>query len=330
MPGLNLHNQMLYPLDHYDYNKAPWILFRQHEARYNNEYNAGGRLNSGGQRDLSAARDRALTNLRDSRRERNRLLNISAAIRTTGTGINLTNRSCGLYLPPGFTVADSTNWEDGGGNPFLGRIAEGVINGTISGDLLKFWNKISGQGTKDADVSALLGEYGEFGTALIGSRFGKGILGKILGGGIGLIGGKEFIAEARKTTQVTVNPRQFQVFSGPNMRSFTFDFKFVPDSAKESDMVLDIIQWFREGMYPELTSLNLTYHFPNVFKLEFHNVGDALPQLPELALTNATVNYNPNTMSYFEQNNRPVDIDLSLNFTELQPIHRRLIRDHGF
>jgi hypothetical protein len=56
---------------------------------------------------------------------------------------------------------------------------------------------------------------------------------------------------------------------------------------------------------------------------------DGMPKLPEVFLESCNVSFNPNSMSYFKQGNRPVEIVMALAFKELQPITRENINE-GF
>jgi hypothetical protein len=80
-------------------------------------------------------------------------------------------------------------------------------------------------------------------------------------------------------------------------------------------------------MYPTAAG-QYSFNFPDAFQIEIKNM-DGLPKLPEVFLESASVTYNPNSMSYFKQGNRPVEINLSLEFKELQPITRENV-DEGY
>ena len=118
------------------------------------------------------------------------------------------------------------------------------------------------------------------------------------------------------------------VMDVPGVRAFQFTFNMVPSSSGESDEVIKIVKFFREKMYPTLAASSLVYNFPEVFSVIFKNI-EGIPKIAESALTNATVTYNPNSMSYFKHGNRPVEIVLALTFQELMPLSAANIKD-GF
>lgn len=128
----------------------------------------------------------------------------------------------------------------------------------------------------------------------------------------------------RSRGQVT-NPREFMLFKAPAIRAFSFSFEFVPSSANESASVTQIVRFFRKSAYPREHGGGLDYVFPDTFTIQYQLVGDSIVRLPELACTSVTVTYNPNTSSFFQVNNAPVQVNLVVEFTELKPISRELV-----
>ena len=52
-----------------------------------------------------------------------------------------------------------------------------------------------------------------------------------------------------------------------------------------------------------------------------------IPLVPEMFLESASTTWNPNSMSYLRDvNNRPVELNLSLEFKELMPLTRESIK----
>lgn len=232
-----------------------------------------------------------------------------------------------MYIPLNFNVSDSIQY-DNAATGLIGAVTGAAMNGTPS-DLVPE----GGIDLQNADAKALATKVvpalTTAATAAIGKVFsGKGI-GTLVGAAAGAVGGNEIQQEVYRKTQSVVNPRQFGLFKAPNMRNFSFDFRFVPENMNESNATKDIIKEFRTAMYPELSETGLAYTFPDAFTIRFNNVGDGMVKLPEVVCTGATVTYNPNAMSYFTRNGHPVEINLSLQFQELQPIHRKMVEE-GF
>ena len=333
-----------YPVDNYNQD-APFVLFMQIVPSYES--------NLGNTEAFDEVENAALTNnsnvdyrlrraanLRDHKQAQSAAQSIWKPKRSIEVP---TNESVGIYVPTGFNITDTANWEQAATGAF-GRLVQSIERGTGWQDVTGFASDIadSGKGSlANPDVSSLLTS--NLGTLGAGAATGGAakVVGKIpglkkVGGGLsslvsGVIGfGAAELAsrEISKRSQTVLNPRQFLLFSGPSMRSFSLSFNFVPSSAQESDMTHNIIKWFRTGMYPELSELSLGYIFPSAFLISFENVGEeAIPKIPELALQSLSVTYNPNTMSYFESDGRPVEINLELQFAELEPIHKKMVID---
>ena len=80
-------------------------------------------------------------------------------------------------------------------------------------------------------------------------------------------------------------------------------------------------------MYPTAAG-QYSFNFPDAFQIEIKNM-DGMPKLPEVFLESCNVSFKPNSVSYFKQGNRPVEIVMALAFKELQPITRENINE-GF
>ena len=84
----------------------------------------------------------------------------------------------------------------------------------------------------------------------------------------------EVAGAIREGGQITTNPNTRALFKQVNIREFAFQFKFIPQSEREAEEVKNIIQFFREELYPtEIfdtigdTKILLGYNFPNKFQI---------------------------------------------------------------
>ena len=226
-----------------------------------------------------------------------------------------------LYMPMGFAINDQAVFETAATGA-IGGAASALLSGADPTNITR------------GDVEAIAINSAEaLGTAAGGAAGSlvPGRVGGIVGGILGAVGAGQVAQAAaqeyNKQAQVSVNPREFMLYKSPGMRNFSFRFRFIPDSESESKAAESIIAWFRRGMYPTAAG-QYSFNFPDAFQIEMKNI-TGLPKLPEVFLESASVTYNPNSMSYFKQGNRPVEINLSLEFKELQPITRENI-DEGF
>lgn len=236
----------------------------------------------------------------------------AAATQTTLTD----NKSCAMYMPPGFQVADIMRYESASPG-LLGGVAENLLsdNNDYSAEDIR---NIASTGAAAATQAA---------AATIGNALGGGA-GAVVGGVGATSAGAAVEAVRAKRMQNITNPNEFMLFRAPGIRQFSFTFNMIPSSARESDETFEIIKYFRERMYPTLGANDLMFNFPEVFTIKFKNV-DGIPRIAESALTNASTQFNPNSMSYFKRGNRPVEIGLTLSFQELMPLTQKNIKD-GF
>lgn len=240
-----------------------------------------------------------------------------ARYNNTGNAINtnLTSNGVALYLPTGYNVSDLLRYETEA-TGIIGNIFERVQtgNGLQPKDLVDAAEAIAVD--KATAIAAAAG-------GLIASR--AGAAGAAIGAatGAGVVGNIK--AEALKSYQKTINPREFMLFKAPSIRQFGFNFTFIPSSAEEARDVPKIIQFFREASYPDLHAHGLQYTFPEAFNIRFSN-SDKIIKVPEVVCTSTNITYNPNSISYFLQDNLPVEISLQLSFQELQPINKDMVK----
>ena len=130
--------------------------------------------------------------------------------------------------------------------------------------------------------------------------------------------------------KVALHPNIRNRFTGVSLRSFTFAFKFVPKSQRESEEVKKIVRFFRFHAYPNQippdTSFGVGYEYPSLFKIQllsgtggnFKHVGTPIKYS---YLRSISTNYNPTT-PVLHDDGSPTEIDLSLTFTEHKTLHR--------
>ena len=123
---------------------------------------------------------------------------------------------------------------------------------------------------------------------------------------------------------VAVNPNTKVAFEGTSVRTFQLDFKFIAESKAETEVAKQIINIFRNYMYPEKTGA-LSLQYPAEFKISFMLKKERNPYMPTILnsfLTNMTTTFNPSTNSTHADGS-PTELDLSLTFQET----RAMVRD---
>ena len=130
-----------------------------------------------------------------------------------------------------------------------------------------------------------------------------------------------------------VSNRMELIFSGVGKRSFSYTFKFLPRSQKESKDVKSIVDKFKFHMLPQVEGdpgSSRTFVTPDTFDIEYRWVGNSnhnpyLNKISTCVLENMSVKYG-GSVGYqaFEPdekgNTPPVETEISLQFKELEII----------
>ena len=253
----------------------------------------------------------------------------------------LYNQGMKIYLPTAFTTTDTLTYD----SPSIGvtgasieaglNNAEGSVTDVIGTGISNFIDTF-----KTGGNAAL----GKLGVARLSNKFGT----TNIGNGVA------------SALRVTVDPNIRTLFRGVGIRNFQFQFKFLASSPEEADEIENIIKRFRYYAYPESISLSdeidisVGFKFPNPFQIfvkhrgkpekivekneetgEEYITGIKFPEGVQIGpkmktcyLTNVTTNFNPTTMA-FHDDGKPVEIDLSLSFTEQTTLNRDDIKE-GF
>jgi len=215
-----------------------------------------------------------------------------------------------LYLPVAFQQNDSFNIA----TPELGQIGAGAAaimskGGRVLDGLTKgastFIDLVTGQLAGDA--------------ARLGS---SQLAGKVP------VVGTELGAATQISGAVTVNPNIRSAFRGVALREFSFTFKFIARSRKESDQVEKIIHHFRTYSYPEsieVGGISAGYKYPDMFSIVVKHEPSGKrvgTKIKDCFLRSIATNYNPTSMS-FHTDGQPVEVDLTLNFVEEVTLSRK-------
>ncbi|MEK9699896.1 MAG: hypothetical protein VW270_29220, partial [Candidatus Poseidoniales archaeon] len=127
-------------------------------------------------------------------------------------------------------------------------------------------------------------------------------------------------------TGFTANPHKRSVFRDVGLRSFNFSFTMMPASAADASASEDIVQFFREHLYPERLG-GLLYKFPDKFDIEFKYAGqDVASKLLPCYLTSVNTIYNPQSTS-FHTDGSFTSIQIDLQFQEEATLDKKLVED---
>ena len=137
------------------------------------------------------------------------------------------------------------------------------------------------------------------------------------------------IAQTSGSTRAVVDKMALN-YKGPVVRTFEMSHIMVPKNSTETAEIKDIVRAFRMAASPEIisSSFGITYNLPEFFKVTYmsgSNIASGFPQYATCYCTAADVRYSRSTF----QDNHPTSVELSLSFTELDPMGSEKIQE-GF
>ena len=216
-----------------------------------------------------------------------------------------------LPMQPQLSESTSVNW----GNDTLNELQR--MGANAASDAMK--NAASGEfGKLAADAGEKLGDLGKLATT---DESKKAIVAFFAGQAVGA---NNLIA--RSTGQV-INPNLELLFSGPNLRSFSFNFTLTPRDPEEAKIVRKMIRAMKRNMTPQRSPQALFLKTPRIFELEYI-LGENNEQHPFMnkfkpcACTSFSVNYTPDG-SYMTYRGVPsmTAYTIAMSFGEIEPIY---------
>lgn len=233
--------------------------------------------------------------------------NLQAASQQVGTKTQSITSVVGdvsLYLPPGIQFADGVGYDNtnlgyfgnmiadaasagmAGGGKGIGKVVRGNLDQMVSSfDKLRSTSFNSDQ--KEA-IAALTERFLPEGPA----------------------------AAVRAGTGITANPHTRSIFRDVALRQFSFTFSLLPMSPEEASQAEQIVQFFRENLYPEKVNNGYSYKFPVKFRIQFKYNGEEIAhKLLPCYLTSVQTSYNSNSGS-FHSDGKFSQTDISVTFQE--------------
>lgn len=143
-------------------------------------------------------------------------------------------------------------------------------------------------------------------------------------------GGAGAMIEA--TTKQTLNPYREVLFKQIDFRRFSFDYRFLPKSQAETDMVQKIIKTFRYHMHPERSSGGMYYIHPSEFNIQYFfkkQENTYINKISTCVLVDMDVQYGPSEGFSTFGNGAPTEISMRLMFQELETLTKERI-DAGY
>jgi len=242
-----------------------------------------------------------------------------------------------VYLPMPGSVRDQmqVTWGPDTMNNISGAVTADVMN--RAGDYAKAAGIGAGSGLffggakQGANIAASI----EAATAIMNNLGGDAS--KALVGATGvskLLGMASFGVDVEsilaRTAGIVPNNNLDLLFNGPQLRSFSFNYKMTARDEKEAKMIRRIIRFFKQGSAPKKKTggAGAASYFlatPNVFKIKFCVGGGAenkaISRYKVCALQSVTTNYTaagPMWAAY--DDGQPLMVGIDLVFSELEPI----------
>lgn len=122
------------------------------------------------------------------------------------------------------------------------------------------------------------------------------------------------------------NPYIVTAFDGTDTREYSFEYKLIPSSSQESEIIKTITKVLQIGVYGEVSGFLLKY--PPKWRItilsqindEGNLVLKPMSSFYECYLSGCDVTYNSSNNSYFTDNS-PFETDIRLSFKETKALH---------
>ena len=249
------------------------------------------------------------------------------------TNISEAFGTCRLPIPNRLDVSNGVSWGEGRANAVemgafsaaTSQLKNLLADGKGLGDLISN-SKEQVTGTFDALKKSVQNQDASTASSasVLNAIIARSVLSRI---GIN-VDVDQFIT---RQTGAAINPNLELLFGGPQLRTFTFNFDFAPNSTEEAVVVRKIQRWFRQGMLPQRRNANASRSLflgsPNIFRLCYMNSHRRIKGLNTFkicALTSCQVSFTPDGVyqSYEDKDavSMPVRSTMGLTFNELTPI----------
>ena len=211
-------------------------------------------------------------------------------------------RKCTLYLPMSMGFQDRVTYN----NVDLGILGAGTEAALQSGADL-----FPALGTAFRNAFANIGDTINYGLGSPGAQVAAMRIASKLNTGVA--------GAISSTTGIALNPNKRAILAGPEIRTFRFTFKMIPDSHEEAEEVKRIVRFFREEMYPESqreAGIQAAFRYPSIFDIQMkYRNKDVATSIKPSYLTDVGVQYNQSSMAFHSDGNFQ-ETDITLTFTE--------------
>jgi hypothetical protein len=123
-----------------------------------------------------------------------------------------------------------------------------------------------------------------------------------------------------------INPNLELLFNGPQLRPFNFTFKLAAREKRESEQIINILNFFKRGSSAIKTESNLFLKAPHTFSIQYLHMGQGgkdhpfIGRIKECALQSITTSYTPEGQYATFNDGVMVSYQITMQFQELEPI----------
>jgi hypothetical protein len=231
----------------------------------------------------------------------------------------LLSRSIGstivLPMQPGISDSNSVDWGSDSLNPLQ------LLGARIAGGMMGNLSELNLSGAVRETVAQVKTAFAQAGAAIEPSDITSYFAGQAVGANI-----------FTRSTGKVINPNLELLFRGPQLRSFSYNYRFTPRSDDEAAVVKRIVRHFKKYMAVRREDgQGLFLKTPHVFKLSYvYSSGGQHPFLNKIkpcALTNFNVDYTPDGSYMTYKDGSMTSYSVSMQFSELTPIYEDDYKD---
>lgn len=303
----SINAPLRYPIGSID-TYTDFMLFE--ELNYRSTYGTDGKGNLDS---LIGGGEKILDDSKEDKIARGLLLRVNEASSAYANSVAI--NTIILPIPGNISDTNAVTYGEDNLNSFaaaaVSATASGIKDDTVTGGIGKIMNRVLGT------VGALASDAGmKDPSALFFGSMAANVFGA----------NTSFEGLLSRATGQIINPNLELLFTGVALRSFTFDFNFVPRSKEEGERVKQIIRTFKTAMSPRrsTTGQGLFLSTPNVFRLTYRSGNKNHPFLNRfkiMALENMSVNYTASGQYVTYDDGTPVHMQMQLAFKELNPVY---------
>jgi len=127
-----------------------------------------------------------------------------------------------------------------------------------------------------------------------------------------------------------INPNKELMFQGMGFRVFTFEWEFVPTNAEQADQINDFIYTIQYMSSTDLSGgANTYFTYPDTWQILIYPQ-KYMPLIMPCYVTEYNIDYGGVGRMVFHEGGAPVQVNISITFTENQMHTRSQIKNGGY